>query len=91
MPQPRYRSRTYRRVRKTTPGGVNKIFYSKRKPAKARCGGCGALLAGVPRERPSRLRRMSLTSKRPERPYGGVLCSRCLRTKMKEFVRNSNV
>ena len=63
----------------TTPGGKNKIHYRKRKPSKAKCGRCGAVLKGVPRERPFKMQNMPKTKKRPERPYGGVLCSRCMR------------
>jgi large subunit ribosomal protein L34e len=74
-----FRSRTFRRVKVKTPGGKTVMHYRKRKPAKAVCGGCGADLKGVPRERPYKMQNMPKTAKRPERPYGGVLCSRCQR------------
>jgi large subunit ribosomal protein L34e len=82
MVAPRYRSRTLRRVFVTTPGGENKIQYKKRKPSKAECAGCGAVLKGVPRERPYKMQNMAKSKKRPERPYGGVLCSACTRKKI---------
>ena len=87
MPAPNKRSRTFRRVFVKTPGGLTKIHYRKRKPAKAHCAGCGALLPGVPRERPYKMQRMSKTEKRPERKFGGMLCSKCSRVKLKEAAR----
>ena len=53
--------------------------YKKRKPDKAICSKCGKVLAGVPRERPHIMRNLPKTKKRPERPYGGVMCSACTR------------
>ncbi len=82
MVKPRYRSRTFRRVFKVTPGSRNVLHYEKRKPSKAKCAGCGKVLAGVPRERPFKMQRLGKTQKRPERPYGGVLCSACTRRKI---------
>lgn len=91
MPAPKYRSRRFRRVFVRTPGGVNRMHYIKRKPAKAKCGSCGAVLKGVPRERPCKMMNMPKTAKRPERPYGGVLCSRCMRLKIKAGARTLNI
>ena len=79
MPAPRYRSRTLRRVHVRTPGGKSKVQYKKRKPSIAKCGKCGAKLKGVARERPYKMTKMAKTRKRPSRPYGGVLCSGCLK------------
>jgi len=80
MPITQHRTRTFRRIQRRTPGGRTVVHYRKRKPSKAKCGSCGALLKGVPRERPYKMMRMAKTKKRPERPYGGVLCSRCMRS-----------
>ena len=44
-------------------------------------------LSGVPRERPAKMANMPKTLKRPERPYGGVLCSKCTRELLKERTR----
>ncbi|MBI4453269.1 50S ribosomal protein L34e [Candidatus Woesearchaeota archaeon] len=87
MPAPRYRSRSLRRVFVRTPSGKSVLHYRKRKPSKAQCGNCGALLKGVPRERPFKMQNMPKTHKRPERPYGGVLCSKCTRIKIKAMAR----
>ena len=79
MTAPRLRSRSLRRIFTKVPGGRTKLHYKKRKPEGAKCGSCGDLLKGVPREFPFRISKMAKTKKRPERPYGGVLCSRCMR------------
>ncbi|MCE4625877.1 MAG: 50S ribosomal protein L34e [Desulfurococcales archaeon] len=78
MVRPALRSRSLRRVHVTTPGGRRVVHYEKRRPGPARCARCGRPLNAVPRLRPNRLRQLSKTAKRPERPYGGVLCARCL-------------
>lgn len=78
MVRPGLRSRSMRRIRKRTPGGRLVTHFERRKPGPARCARCGRPLAGVPRDRPYKVRRLSKTAKRPERPYGGVLCGTCL-------------
>ncbi|PIN80746.1 50S ribosomal protein L34e [Candidatus Woesearchaeota archaeon CG10_big_fil_rev_8_21_14_0_10_30_7] len=75
----KHKSRTYKRVKIRTPGGTVKIHFRKRAPAKAKCGVCKQELHGVPRKRPFQMRALPKTKKRPERPYGGVLCSKCMR------------
>ena len=79
-----HKSRTLRRVHVKTPGGNNKTHYKKGKPGKAHCSSCGALLKGVPRERPYKMQGMAKTEKRPQRPFGGVLCTKCMRELMKK-------
>ena len=78
MPAPRNRSRSLRKISVRVTSGTT-VHYKYRKPKKAKCGECGAVLKGVPRERPYKMKKMAKTTKRPERPYGGVLCSRCTR------------
>jgi len=82
MPQPYKRSRSLRRVYVKAPGGKTRLHYRKRKPGKAECGSCGAFLKGTLRERPNKMSSLAKTKKRPERPYGGNLCSRCMRLLM---------
>jgi large subunit ribosomal protein L34e len=48
---------------------------------------CQAILSGVPRERPFKLAQLAKTERRPERPYGGVLCSKCMRKTIVAKVR----
>ena len=87
MPSGRHKSRSMRRVSTRTPSGKSKLSYDKRKPSKAKCSECKAILPGVPRERPYKMQNMPKTQKRPERPYGGQLCSKCMREKIKAEVR----
>ncbi|HLC22301.1 MAG TPA: 50S ribosomal protein L34e [Candidatus Nanoarchaeia archaeon] len=83
---PKHKTRTFRKVRVKLASRVT-IQYRKRNPAHAQCGNCGKNLQGVPRARPVELRTMPKTKKRPERPYGGVLCSGCMRALMIEKAR----
>ena len=87
MTLPRHRSRSLRRVKVRTPGGKTVTHYRKRTPKAAKCGNCSDVLKGVPRGRPSKLKNMPKTAKRPERPYGGVLCSSCMRKQVKAEAR----
>jgi|TARA_Y100000310_G_scaffold332023_1_gene406755 large subunit ribosomal protein L34e len=79
MPAGKHKSRTFRRVFVRTPGARTIIHYRKRKPKAAKCGECDAVLKGVPRERPYKMKNMPKSKKKPERPYGGNLCSKCTR------------
>ncbi len=79
MPRPSRKSKTLRKVKVRTPGKKTVTHYKKRQPGKATCTMCGDVLKGVANERPFRMKNIPKTKKRPERPYGGVLCSRCTR------------
>lgn len=79
MVRPALRSRSKRRVFRITPGGRNSLQFKRRKPSAAKCGACGSKLLGVPRDIPNKIKNMPKTHKRPERPFGGVLCSGCMR------------
>lgn len=83
----KHKSGTYRKVFKRTPGANTVVHYEKRKPKQAHCHLCGDPLKGVPRERPYKMQNMPKTMKRPERPFGGVLCSRCSR---KQIINEAN-
>jgi large subunit ribosomal protein L34e len=71
-------------VKRNTPGGKKVIRYERHKPSKAKCGGCKKPLSGVPTERKIDMMRLGKTKKRPERAYGGVLCHKCLKIKIKD-------
>ena len=86
MPSGKHKSRSMRRVFRNVGSRVS-LQYKKRKPKIAHCSNCEAALKGVPRERPYKMQNMPKTFKRPERPYGGVLCSRCMRDKIKQSIR----
>ena len=80
----KHKSRSLRRVYVRTPSGKNKIHYRKRNPGIAKCAVCGKPLHGIPRLLPSKFRNLAKTKKRPQRPYGGNLCSKCFRQKIME-------
>tara|TARA_Y100000031_G_C8196957_1_gene374183 strand:- start:275 stop:544 length:270 start_codon:yes stop_codon:yes gene_type:complete len=88
MPEPYKRSRSLRRLYVKVPGGRTVLHYKERKPGKAKCGNCSSLLKGVPRERNLKMHKFPKTKKRPERPYGGNLCSKCMRTLIVEKARS---
>ena len=77
----KHRNRSFRKVLVKLTNSVT-THYKKRNPAKAQCGSCGKELHGVPRARAVVLLNLPKTKKRPERPYGGVLCSKCMRETM---------
>jgi len=81
--RPRDRNNKRRKVFVKTPGGRIAVRMLARKPKKAHCSGCKGQLHGVPRLLPSKMKNMPKTAKRPERPYGGNLCSKCMRRKIK--------
>lgn len=82
MANDRTKSRTLRRVPRRSPGGKVKLHLKKRKPRKARCGACGMTLPGVARGRPYQVKKQSKSQKRPERPFGGTLCTKCTKRAM---------
>ena len=89
MPRGMFKSGRLRKIFVKTPGGRTVIHYRQRKPSKAICGSCKKQLAGVPRELPSKMANMPKTAKRPERKYGGTLCSACTRLLLKTEARRS--
>ncbi len=89
MPRGMFKSGRLRKIFVKAPGGRVKVHYRERKPSKAVCGSCKKQLAGVPRERPVKMMNMPKTAKRPERPYGGVLCSSCTRLLLQQRARGA--
>lgn len=82
------KSRSLRRVMVRVPGGESRRAYRKRMHSRAICGICGDVLKGVPRVLPVKMKNMAKTKKRPQRPYGGVLCSKCMRRIMVSKARS---
>lgn len=79
------RSRSLKRKKVRTTSKVS-VHYKKAKPSAAHCAKCGAVLKGVPRQR--KMSKIPKTLKRPERPFGGKLCSKCTRLLMKERAKS---
>jgi large subunit ribosomal protein L34e len=82
MVKPMLRSHSMARKKRTTPGNKSTTIYRRRKPSRAKCALCGALLGGVPAKRPYKLKRIPKVSRRPERAYGGRVCHNCLKTSL---------
>ncbi|MFH1210613.1 MAG: 50S ribosomal protein L34e [archaeon] len=82
------KSRRHRRVRVKTPGGTTKIAYKRKKPGKPQCAKCGEILKGVPQGFVYKIRNMAKSKKRPERPYGGMFCTKCTRELMADKARS---
>jgi large subunit ribosomal protein L34e len=71
---------------RTTTGKI--VFREKRKKAGiAKCALCKRPLHGVPNLMRGEIRKWRKTEKRPERPYGGYLCSACSRELFREEAR----
>ena len=78
-----------KRLTKRLPGGRTVLRIKARKPSKPKCGKCGTFLHGVARGTNMQRKNMSKSAKRPERAYGGVLCSKCSRLTIRRQVRES--
>lgn len=89
MVEGRRKSRTFRRKQVRVSSGKTITHYYRRKPAKAQCAGCGDYLKGTAKDFPNKIRSMARTKKRPSRPFGGVLCSSCMRSKIVNKYRNA--
>jgi large subunit ribosomal protein L34e len=90
MVRGQYKSHSFRRVSRRTPGGRVSHQYKLRKPGKAHCADCGCPLSGVANERPRKMQNMPKSKKRPSRLFGGVLCSKCMRKQLLTKVLSSN-
>ncbi|MGC8538405.1 MAG: 50S ribosomal protein L34e [Candidatus Micrarchaeia archaeon] len=73
MPQPRYRSRSYRRLARVTPKKRNVTHYVRKSSALPHCAICGKELNGISSSRKAK----GKTLKSNARIFGGVLCSSC--------------
>ena len=87
MPEPRFRSRTFKRIKKTLPSGTRTIQHRKPNTQHAKCAGCGKVLKGVARGSNRVMSNMPKSKKRVERPFGGNLCSACARSVIKAETR----
>lgn len=81
------KSKKLRQIFKRLPSSKVKIQYEKIKPSKHKCANCGNYLHGTLNLRQAKMRNIAKTKKRPERMFGGYLCSACSRQKVKEIVR----
>lgn len=68
-----------------TPGNRIVYLYTKKvgKAPKSACGVCPGRLRGVRAVRPKVLKRLSKTKKHVSRAYGGSMCAKCVRDRIK--------
>ncbi len=83
-----YRSRSLKKKKVKTPGGKEAVHYEKRAHGKSKCAHCGAELHGVPRGTTNEIKKSNKSKKSPTRPYGGYLCSNCMRKMIRKRVRD---
>jgi large subunit ribosomal protein L34e len=86
MVKPHLRSRSLKRKKVRTPGKRLTTHYKSKKPGVAKCAICKKRLHGIPRLNQADMRKLAKTKKRPQRPYGGNLCSKCMRNLFKKSV-----
>ncbi len=67
------------KIKRKTPGNRVATHKRREKTSKHNCALCGAVLHGVKRGTNSQIRKSKKSQRRPERPYGGQLCTRCTR------------
>ena len=76
-----------RKLQVKTSKGV-KWIVKRKKPSPAHCATCGNKLHAVPNRNVAEMKKLSKTQKRPERPYGGVLCGTCMKNHFIEVAKN---
>ncbi|HDD46523.1 MAG TPA: 50S ribosomal protein L34e [Candidatus Aenigmarchaeota archaeon] len=84
--RPAQRTKGLRKVKKRSPGGKQIIHYERRKGKPVVCALCKKPLHGIPRARPSEMKNMAKSKKTVNRPYGGNLCSECMRNVIKSRI-----
>ncbi len=78
----RYKSRSKKLKFVKTPGGRTVVHYKSKKNSKAKCAGCGAKLLGTLAKSAAKMKNLPKSAKKPTRPYGGNLCSKCMRKRI---------
>jgi len=71
--------RRMKKVKRKTPGGLLRFIFRRKMYSKHKCAICSGELAGVPRGKPAVIGRLTKSKRRPTRPFGGQLCSKCTR------------
>jgi large subunit ribosomal protein L34e len=86
MPRPALRTVMRKRRAVRLPGGGVGYHSRSKNVSFGKCAVCGRRLGGVGKLS-ARTRRLPKTCKRPERSYGGYICSICLRERIKQALR----
>ncbi|MEM0150128.1 MAG: hypothetical protein QXW10_04485 [Candidatus Micrarchaeaceae archaeon] len=70
MPEPRYRSHSFKKAKRVTSTGRVVVHYNRGKNSMPHCAICGAELNGISQKG-------GKSRKTNSRLFGGVLCARC--------------
>ena len=89
MTAPRYRSRSYKRDKITTPGSNRTVHYNRKKPTTPKCGKTGAKLSGLPLLRAGKYSRLSKSKKSVNRKFGGVYSPETVKIALKNAIWNN--
>jgi len=66
-------------IQRRTPGNRTVTHTKPKKTGKHECAICHGILHGTPARAVVQIRRLKKSQRRPTRPFGGQLCSRCTR------------
>ncbi|MBI4154600.1 50S ribosomal protein L34e [Candidatus Woesearchaeota archaeon] len=80
------RVRSLRKIYVKTSRGVN-IHFKERPAQLPKCSSCKTILKGIKKFKSREYKNVSKSEKKVNRPYGGNLCSKCMRLKIKNLVR----
>jgi large subunit ribosomal protein L34e len=74
-----------RKLKKKVAGG-SVMRFEKKKPSRPVCSVCRKPLSAVKKGRAVELKKLPKSKKKPNRPYGGQLCSACMREEIREKI-----
>ncbi|TMI24997.1 50S ribosomal protein L34e [Candidatus Bathyarchaeota archaeon] len=86
MTKPSQRGHRRRHVKVRLPSGKRTLHFQPRAHSRPTCSRCGAQLHGVISKRAG----LPASSRRPTRPYAGVLCGNCLTSEIRQLVRSAS-
>lgn len=64
-------------VKKRIPGGKTVSQYRRKMYSRHQCALCKELLQGTPRGSKTAMHKLTKSQRRPTRPFGGQLCTKC--------------
>ncbi len=83
----KHKTKRFRKVFVRTPGAKVVVHYRQRKVNLPKCAECKTALKGMPKLINSKFKNLPKSKKTTNRPYGGNLCSKCMRLKLKAKAR----
>ena len=70
------------KIQRRTPGNRTVTHTKPKKTGHHECALCHGILHGTPRGAVVQIRKITKTERRPTRPFGGQLCTKCTRKVM---------